>query len=108
MSSIALYWGRRLSALRLTRRNEGVLDCIAFEVFLQYIVCTLDEVSIQRLQIVDSSDCYYVYCHIPNCEHCIREGLFKNYTTLRCPIVYPVWRRYWYNITVSTDEGELV
>ena len=78
MSPIALYWGRRLSALRLTRRNEGMLDCIALGEVAQYIICALDEVSIQRLQIVHSSNGCCVYCHTPNCVHCTREGSVKD------------------------------
>ena len=107
MSSIALYWARRhLSSLRLTRRNEGVLDCIALDEVAQYIVGTVNEVSIQHLYIVKSSNGCGVFCSSSNSVHCTREGSTKDFTTLHCPVVYPPWGTD--NMTVSTDEGELV
>ena len=92
--------------IRLTRRNEGVLDCIALGEVAQYIVCTLDEVAIQSSYIVNSSNGCCVFCSSLNSVHCTREGSANGFTTLRCPIVYPLWGRD--SITVSTDEGELI
>ena len=92
--------------IRLTRRNEGVLDCIALDEVAQYIVCTLDEVAIQHLYIVNSSNGCGVFCSSLNSVHCTREGSAKDFTTLKCPVVYPLWGTNM--ITVSTDEGELV
>ena len=90
----------------LTRRNEGELDCIALDGVAQYFIHTLDEVSIQRSYTVHSSNGCGVFCSSLNSVHCTREGSVKDDTTLQCPIVYPQWG--WSNVTVSTDEGELI
>ena len=90
----------------LTRRVEGVLDLIALDEGAPYAVHTLNDVSIKSSHIAHSTDCHSVLCITPDCVHGTREGCGKDATTLHCPIVYPVWVRE--NITVSTDEGELV
>ena len=90
----------------LTRRDKGVLDCIALDEVAQYAVHTLNDVSIKSLHIAHSTDCHSVLCITLDCVHCTREGSAKELTSLHCPIVYPVWIRE--KITVSTDEGELV
>ena len=92
--------------IRLTRRNEEVLDCITLDGILQYIVYTLDEVSLQHSYIVHSTDGCCVYCSSLNSVHCTREGSANGFTSLHCPVVYPVWASE--GITVSTDEGKLV
>ena len=51
-----------LSFLPLTRRNEGVLDCIALGVVAPYAVQTLNGVSVKRLHITHSTDCHSVLC----------------------------------------------
>ena len=96
------------TSTELTRRDEGELDCIALDEVAQIIICTLDEVSIQRSYIVHSSNGCSVFCSSENSVHCTREfeGSGKDFTTLHCPIVYPVWGCPF--ITVSTDEGDLV
>ena len=91
---------------RLTWRNEGVLDSIALDEVALYAVCTLNDVSIKSLHIAHSTDCHSVLCITLDRVHCTREGSIYELTTLQCPIVYPVWVRE--NITVSTDEGDLV
>ena len=91
---------------RLTRRDEGVLDCIALDEVAPYAVHTLNDVSVKSLHIAHSTDCHSVLCIILECVHCAREGSAKELTSLQCPIVYPVWVNG--NITVSTDESELV
>ena len=91
---------------RLTRWDEGVPDCIALDEVAPYAVHTLNVVSVERLHTVHSTDCHSVLCIIRECEHCTMECCAKDFTTLHCPIVYPVWVIE--NITVSTDEGELV
>ena len=53
-----------------------------------------------------STDCHSVFCTCLDWVHWPREGSGKNITTLHCPIVYPDWVSR--NVTVSTDEGELV
>ena len=52
---------------RLTRRDEGVLDCIALEEVAQYAVHTLNDVSIESLHIAHSTDCHSVLCIIRDC-----------------------------------------
>ena len=94
------------TAHALTRRNEGELDSIALDEVAQIIICTLDEVSIQCLYCVNSSDGCVVFCSSENSVTCTRESSAKDFTTLHCPIVYP--QRRGENLTVSTDEGELV
>ena len=101
-----MYIAKCTSISRLTRRNEGVLDCIALGEVAQYIIHTLDEVSIQCSHIVNSSNGCCVFCSSLNSVHCTREGSDNGITTLHCPIVYPQWGID--IITVSTDEGELV
>ena len=91
---------------QLTRRNEGVLDGIALGEVAQYIVDTLDEVSVQCLYIVNSSNGCCVFYSRLNSVHCTREGSAKGITTLHCPVVYPPWGTT--SITVSTDEDELI
>ena len=91
----------------LTRKDEGVLDCIALdEVALYAVHTTLNDVSIKSLHIAHSTDCHSVLCYTLDCVHCTREGSAKELTTLRCPIVYPQWGTE--NSTMSTDEGKLV
>ena len=91
---------------RLTRRDEGVLDCIALDEVTPYAVHTLNDVSVERLHTTHSTDCHSVLCLILECIHCTRECCAKDFTTIHCPIVYPVWVIE--NTSVSTDEGELV
>ena len=96
-----------MSALHaLTRRDEGVLDCIALDEGACYAVYTLNDVSIKSSHIAHSTDCHSVLCITLDCVQCTREGSVQGLTTLRCLIVCPAWIRE--NITVSTDEGELV
>ena len=90
----------------LTRRDEGVLDSIALDEVPLYAVRTLNDVSVKSLHITHSTDSHSVLCIILRRVHCTREGSAKDLTSLRCPIVYPVGVSG--NITVSTDEGELV
>ena len=99
-------WGAFCTAHALTRRSEGVLDCIALDDFPQYPVNTLDDMSIQSSNIINSSNGCCVFCYSVNSVHCTREGIDKDLTTLCCPIVYP--QRGYSSVTVSTDEGELV
>ena len=101
MSDIILY-----TAHALTRRDEGVLDCIALDEVAQYAVHTLNDVSIKSCHIAHSTDCHSVLCITLNRVHYTREGCIYELSSLRCPIVYPVWVIE--NITVSTDEGELI
>ena len=91
---------------RLTRRNEGVLDCIALGEVAQVLIHALDDMSIQSSYIINSSNGCFVFCFSLNSVHCTREGIDKDFTTLHCPIVYP--QRGTDSVTVSTDEGELV
>ena len=91
---------------RLTRRDEGVLDCIAFDEVTLHAVCTMNDVPIKSLHTAHSTDCHSVLCITLDCVQCTREGSGKELTPLCCPIVYPVWVSE--NITVSTDEGKLV
>ena len=91
---------------RLTRRDEGVLDCIALDGVAHYAVHTLNDVFIKSLHTAHSTDCHSVLCITLDCVPYTREGRAKELTSFCCPIVYPVWVRE--NITVSTDEGELV
>ena len=91
---------------RLTRRDEGVLDCIALDEVALYAVRTLNDVSIKSLHIVHSTDCHSVLCITLDCVHYTREGSAKDLTTLHCPIAYPVWVSG--IITVSTDKCDLV
>ena len=106
VSCMCVHWPT--SALHaLTRRDEGVLDSIApDEVAPQYAVHTLNDVSVKSCHIAHSTDCHCVLYITPGWVHHTREGRAKELTSLSCPIVYPVWVRE--NITVSTDEGELV
>ena len=46
----------------LTRRNEGVLDCIALDEGAQVIIRTLDDMSIQSSYIINSSNGCCVFC----------------------------------------------
>ena len=92
--------------VRLTRRSEGVLDCIALGEVAQGLIRTLDDMSIQSSYIVQSTDSYSVFCCALSRVHCTSEGSVKDTTTLHCPIVYPLWG--YSSVTVSTDEGELV
>ena len=92
--------------VRLTRRNEGVLDCIALGEVAQVLIHALDDMSIQSSYIINSSNGCCVFCFSLNSVHCTREGPAKDITTLQCPIVYPQWGHS--SVTVSTDEGELV
>ena len=95
-----------MSALHaLTRRDEGVLDCLALDEVALYAVHTLNYVSVKSLHIAHSTDCHSVLCFTLDRVHCTREGSVYELTILCCPIVFPVWVRE--NITVSTDEGEL-
>ena len=91
---------------RLTRRDEGVLDCIALDEVALYAVHTLNDVSIKSLHIAHSTDCHSVLCITLDRVHYTREGRVYELSFLRCPIVYPTWVRE--NINVSTDESELV
>ena len=91
---------------RLTRRDEGVLDCIALDEVDLYAVHTLNDVSVESLHIAHSTDCHSVLCITPEWVHCTREGRSKELTILRCPIVYPVGVSG--NIAVATDESQLV
>ena len=91
---------------RLTRRDEGVLDSIARDEVALYAVHRLNDVSVESLHIAHSTDCHSVLCITPEWVHCTREGRAKELTILHCPIVYPVGVSG--NITVPTDEGELV
>ena len=75
----------------LTRRNEGELDCIALDEVAQYFISALDEVSIQCSYTVNTSDCCGMFCRSFNSVVCTREGSGKDFTTLQCPIVYPLW-----------------
>ena len=77
--------------VRLTRRNEGVLDCIALGEGAQVIIRTLDDMSIQSSYTVISRNGCCVFCSSLNSVHCTREGSGKELTTLHCPIVYPHW-----------------
>ena len=63
-----------LPFLRLTRRDEGVLDCIALDEVALNAVHTLNDVSIESLHITHSADCHSVLCIILECVHCTREG----------------------------------
>ena len=90
----------------LTRRDEGVLDCIALDEVAQYAVHTLNDVSIKSLHLAHSIDCPSVLCITLDWVHGTREGSDKDFTTLHCLIVYPAWVSG--NISVPTDEGELV
>ena len=92
--------------ITLTRRNEGVLDCIALDEGAQVIIRTLDDMCVQSSYIINSSNGCCVFCSSYNSVHCTREGIDKDFTTLHCPIVYPQWGCA--GVTVSTDEGELV
>ena len=94
------------TAHALTSRDEKEVDSIALDEVAQIIIRTLDEVSIQWSYYVISSDGCVVFCSSLSSVHCTREGSAKDFTTLHCPIVYP--QRRGENITVSTDEGELV
>ena len=47
---------------RLTRWDEGVLDCIALGEVALYAVHTLNDVSIKSLHITHSTDCHSVLC----------------------------------------------
>ena len=94
------------TSTELTRRDEGELDCIALDEVAQIIIYTLDEVSIKICYIVHSSNGCDVFCSSSISVVCTREGSAKDFTTLHCPIVYPVWGCPF--ITVSTDEGDLV
>ena len=94
------------TAHTLIRRDEGVLDWIALDEVAVYAVHTLNDVSVKNLHTTHSTDCHSVLCITLDCVQSTREGCGKDFTTLHCPIVYPVWVRR--NITVSTDEGELV
>ena len=76
---------------RLTRRDEGVLDCIALGERAQVLICTLDDMSIQSSYIINSSNGCCVFCSSLNSVRCTREGSGKENTTLHCPIVYPHW-----------------
>ena len=46
----------------LTRRNEGVLYCIALDEVALYAVHTLNGVSIKSSHIAHSTDCHSVLC----------------------------------------------
>ena len=46
----------------LTRRDKGVLDCIALDEVAQYAVRTLNDVSVKSLHIAHSTDCHSVLC----------------------------------------------
>ena len=88
-----------MSALHaLTRRDEGVLDCIALDEVAQYAVHTLNDVSVKSLHTAHSTNCHSVLCITLDCVQCTREGRAKELTSLHCSIVYPVWVRE--NITV--------
>ena len=58
---------------RLTRRDEGVLDCIALDEVAQYAVHTLNDVSIKSLHIDHSTDCQSVLCITLDDVQCTRE-----------------------------------
>ena len=92
--------------LALTKRDEGVLDCIALDDITQYAVHTLNDVSVESLHIAQSTNCHSVLCITLHWVPYTREGSAKELTTPQCPIVYPQWG--WQNITVPTDESELV
>ena len=83
------------------------MDSVALDEGAQYVVYTLDVESIQHSYTTYSTDGCCVFCCTFNSVHCpIRKGSDKDITILVSPIVYPFWRSD--NITVSTDEGELV
>ena len=64
-----------MSALHaLTRRDEGVLDCIALDEAAPYAVHTLNDVSIKSSHIAHSTDCHSVLCITLDCVQCTREG----------------------------------
>ena len=94
------------SISRLTRRNIGKCNGIALDEVAQIFICTLEEVSIQCLYIVHSTNAGGMLCSSENSVHCNRDGRPKDLTTFHCPIVYPQWGSS--SLTVSTDEGELV
>ena len=90
----------------LTRKDEGVLDSIALDEVALYAVHTLNDVFVKSLHIVYSTNCHSVLCITLDWVQYTREGSVYELSSLRCSIVYPVWVVE--NITVSTDEGELV
>ena len=77
----------------LTRRDEGVLDCIALEEVALYAVHTLNDVSVKSLHIAHSTDCHSVLCIILECVHCT-EGCAKNFTTLHCVSSMGKWEHH--------------
>ena len=104
---ILLHKGHILyTAHALTRRDKGILDSIALDEVALYAVHTLNDVFVKSLHVTHSTDCHSVLCITLNCVHYTREGSVYELSSLCCPIVYPVWVIE--NITVSTDEGELV
>ena len=60
---------------RLTRRDEGVLDCIALDEVALYAVHTSNDVSIKSLHIAHSTDYHSVLCITPEWVHYTREGI---------------------------------